>query len=146
VNLRAPTPTRPPPVRRVRPTLPPKSRTGAVRVDAQGRVVPGPHGYFWYGESIARSEDGPDGALYLLGGASVPHAAVVALAAVLDARQHDRERPGLPVADDWAARAWALGCHENTLVQHAATKLGERAFEVYRAAIDAAMGALIYRF
>jgi hypothetical protein len=144
MNLRAATPPRPAPVRQ-RATIPPKSVTGAVHVSGDGQVVEGDLGYYWYGDAIALATGGENGALWLLGGASVPHPAVVALAAVLAARQYGRERPGvLVVADEWAVRAWGAACHESELVQYAAGRLGEaRAWQVYRAALDAARRAFL---
>jgi hypothetical protein len=136
-------------VRRVRHTMPPKAALAALRVDAAGRVVEGLIGYYWYGDAVVLATDGEHGAEYLLGGASVPLPAIVALAAVADAKRwcRERERPATEVvADDWAARAWALDCHEQDLVEHAARRLGEAsAWRLYRAALDAARAALARR-
>jgi hypothetical protein len=132
----------PTPARRPRPTLPPKAALSALRVDAAGQVVPGTSGYYWYGESIVLSTPGDEGAEYLLGGASVPHGAVVALAAILDAKRWRVERPD-PVTDEWAARAWVLARHEQALTEHAARRLGEeRAWQVYRLALADAVEML----
>jgi len=139
VNLRAEPTTLPPLLRRARPTLPPKAALAALRVSAAGEVVTGAYGYFWYGEAYALATDGPEGAQYLLGGASVPHAAVVALAAVREARQWQRERPGQTPEEEWLARAFWLADGEDALLQHAAGKLGARALVIYRAAWAAAL-------
>jgi hypothetical protein len=134
-------------VRRVRSTLPPKAALAALRVDASGQVVDGLVGYYWYGDAVALATDGEHGAEYLLGGASVPLAAMIALAAVTDAKRWCRERSATEVVpDDWAARAWALDCHELDLVEHATRRLGDASsWRIYRTALDDARAALARR-
>jgi hypothetical protein len=144
-----------PVVRRARNTLPPKAALAALRVDAAGHVVEGPVGYYWYGDAVALVTEGEHGAEYLLGGASVPHGAVVALAAVADAKRWRAERGGggsggsggsEAPSVDWAARAWAMDRHESALVEHAARRLGDAAsWGVYKVALGEASAALARR-
>jgi hypothetical protein len=137
-----------PPVRRVRHTLPPKAALVGLRVDASGHVVEGSVGYYWYGDAVALATDGEAGAEYLLGGASVPHAAVVALAAITEAKRWRAERGGGAEGPsvDWAARAWAMDRHESALVEHAARRLGDAAsWGIFKAALSEASAALARR-
>jgi hypothetical protein len=143
VNLGREATPPPPLVRRARPTLPPKAALVGIRVDGDGQVVSGAHGYYWYGDGIVLSTAGENGAEYLLGGASVPVAAVVALQGVRDARRFQKERPDVPQPEEeWAWHAWAMACFEQDLFEHAVIKLGARSWVIYHEALAAAMGRL----
>jgi hypothetical protein len=137
--------------RRTRPSRGPLARQSLVQelhVSADGRLVPGEPGYFWYGNDYALLTGGDTAAEYLVGGGSVPVAAVVALWAVRDARRWLGERTlGGFLNGAWARSAWAHACHGDALVQHAAMRLGdERAWRLYRGVLQAAVGELSVRW
>jgi hypothetical protein len=114
-----------------------------IQVNAEGEVLAGRPGYHWYRGWFALATSGPTAAEYLLGGATVPRPALVALAGVKDACRHQTELPGQPVAEDWCAWAWWFVSQSESLARDAGERLGVRAAIIYGAALRAAVGRLI---